>query len=244
MMCHLTPDAADLATRTMNVSQHCRWHPQAGPAELKQYALSAIRQAAEQSIRQRGSFHLVLAGGSTPRQVYAELHNTETDWSRWHIYFGDERCLPPEHAERNSRMAAEVWLDHVAIPAAQVHNIPAEHGATAAAAEYAAILSDANTFDLVLLGLGEDGHTASLFPDHVWGAETTAPAALPVFDAPKPPSERVTLSVHRLSAARQVLFLVSGASKRDALQAWMRGDAIPAGAIAPPNGVDVVYNLN
>lgn len=228
----------------MYTLQECRWHPQACPIELRDYAVHTILQAAEQAIEKRGGFHLVLAGGSTPRQVYAALRDSVTDWSRWHLYFGDERCLAPEHAERNSRMASEVWLDHVQVPAVQIHIIPAEQGPIKAAAEYAAILSDVDTFDLVLLGLGEDGHTASLFPGDAWGTAPDAPAALPVFNAPKPPPERVTLSAQRLSNTRQVLFLVSGSGKRPALLAWQNGDAIPAGAITPPNGVDVVYELS
>ena len=137
-------------------------------------------------------------------------------------------------------MAEEAWLDHVAIPASQRAPIPAELGADAAARAYGASLRSVASFDLVLLGLGEDGHTASLFPGHDWGAAPGSPAALAVFDAPKPPPERVSLSAARLSDAREALFLVAGESKRAALAQWRAGAAIPARAIRPAAGVDVL----
>lgn len=220
-------------------AQDCRWHAFAGVAELERDASKTILAAATQAIAARGEFHLVLAGGSTPRRVYAALRASNADWRHWHIYFGDERCLPAGHAERNSAMAAQAWLDHIAIPPRQVHPIPAESGAVAAAMQYAAVVGQVDYFDLVLLGLGEDGHTASLFPGHDWGSHSDSPAALPVADAPKPPPERVSLSAYRLSRARQVLFLVTGTAKQQAITDWKRGMAIPASAIAPPNGVDI-----
>lgn len=198
-----------------------------------------IMNSARQSIQQRGAFHIVLAGGTTPRRIYELLRETEVDWAAWHVYFGDERCLPPDHAERNSHMAALAWLDHVAIPPGQIHPIPAENGAEAAAGAYARTVEGIGLFDLVLLGLGEDGHTASLFPGHEWGAAQGAPAAIAVHDAPKPPPQRVSLSAYRLGAARQVMYLVTGAAKRQAIGGWRNGANIPAAAIAPANGVDV-----
>ena len=96
------------------------------------------------------------------------------------------------------------------------------------------------SFDLVLLGLGEDGHTASLFPSQDWGEGQESADALPVFNAPKPPPERVSLSAQRLGKAEQVLFLVTGAGKREAVSRWQAGDPIPASAIHPANGVDVL----
>lgn len=113
-------------------------------------------------------------------------------------------------------------------------------GAARAAHAYAATLGALGEFDLVLLGLGEDGHTASLFPAHDWGAAPGSPDALPVYDAPKPPPQRVTLSAARLSRARRVMFLVSGENKRPAVAAWRAGENIPACSITPAAGVDVL----
>ncbi|HXI36898.1 MAG TPA: 6-phosphogluconolactonase, partial [Burkholderiales bacterium] len=113
----------------------------------------------------------------------------------------------------------------------------AELGAERAAQAYAGTLRDVGAFDLVVLGLGEDGHTASLFPGHDWGEAPGAPAALAVLDAPKPPRERVSLSAARLSHAREAVFLVSGESKRQAMADWRAGKPIPARAVAPAAGV-------
>lgn len=199
----------------------------------------AVLDVAQQSITRRGAFHIVLTGGRTPRRLYEMLCEAHTDWAAWHVYFGDERCLPPGHEERNSRMAALAWLDYVPIPRAQIHPIPAELCAEAAARAYAQTLQPVDLFDVVLLGLGEDGHVASLFPGHDRGDMPDAPSVIAVHDAPKPPPERVSLTASRLSTARQVMFLVTGKAKRQAVQAWRDGAVIPAASIAPANGVDV-----
>lgn len=199
-----------------------------------------IARAAEQSIADSGTFRLVLAGGNTPRALYEQLCALKTNWAAWHIYFGDERCLPATDPERNSTMARDAWLDHVPVPHNQVNEIPSEMGAKAAASAYSATLQQVGEFDLVLLGLGEDGHTASLFPGNDWGQEAGSPAVLPIFDAPKAPAERVSLSAWRLSQARQVMFLVTGESKHEAVMNWRAGANIPARAIRPLHGVDVL----
>ncbi|MBI3526024.1 MAG: 6-phosphogluconolactonase [Betaproteobacteria bacterium] len=223
--------------------QTCRWHTYTNLGELSQAGAQRILHSARECIARSGRFSIVLAGGSTPRQVYALLRTGSSDWSRWQVFFGDERCLPADHAERNSRMAAESWLDHVAIPPARIHPIPAELGPQQAAAAYAKALASVPEFDLVLLGLGEDGHTASLFPSHDWGDTLDSPPVLAVLDAPKPPPQRVSLSAARLSQAREVVFLVSGAGKRQAVADWRAGRNIPALAIAPPGGVDVLLDF-
>jgi len=205
-------------------------------------AIQLIAEAASSAIEARGVFRVVLAGGSTPRTVYRALRDLATPWPAWRVYFGDERCLPVEHAERNSRMASAAWLDDVPIPSGNVHPIPAELGPERGAAAYSRVLQEVGDFDLVLLGLGEDGHTASLFPGHDWGEAPGSPAALAVHDAPKPPPERVSLSAERLSRARQVVFLVTGADKRAAVAAWRDGKPIPAAAITPPSVVEVLHD--
>ena len=207
---------------------------------LQQQALPIILDSAEQSIRARGQFHLVLAGGNTPREIYRALCSASADWAAWHVYFGDERCLSSDDAARNSVMAAEAWLDQVPISPSSVDVIPAELNVEEAARRYAATLRNVGEFDLVLLGLGEDGHTASLFPGHDWGVAAGAPDVLAVVDAPKPPAQRVSLSAQRLARARKVLFLVTGEAKRAAVTAWRAGADLPAQAIRPVAGVDVL----
>jgi 6-phosphogluconolactonase len=207
-------------------------------ADVVTAALVGVAQAAERAISIRGEFHIVLAGGNTPKALYERMVNLDTDWSRWHIWFGDERCLPADDINRNSYMATQAWLTHCPIPETQIHTIHAERGAEIAAADYAEQLQQVDMFDLVLLGLGEDGHTASLFPDQF---DPDNPAAtIAVHNAPKPPADRVSLTVRCLNGTRAVLFLVTGAGKRDAVAAWQRGDAIPAAAITVKTGVDVL----
>jgi len=217
-----------------------RWLAVADAAELQRNACRRVIEVAERAIQQRGEFLVVLAGGDTPRGVYRLLRAENADWPHWNVYFGDERCLPTDDAERNSKMVAIEWLDHVAIPKHQIHLIPAELGASAAARAYANTLCDVGEFDLVLLGLGADGHTASLFPNHHWGTASDAADVLAVFDAPQPLPQRVSLSAARLSRSRAVLFLVAGESKRAAVARWRAGEEIPAQAIQPRAGVDVL----
>lgn len=216
--------------------QVSRWHQFDSQQAINQTAVARILAAAQQAVAEYGSFLIVLAGGGTPKSVYELLSKEPADWANWHVYHNDDRCLPVDHPERNSLMARQAWLNHVSIPAAQIHDIPAELGNIAGAKAYAQTLAGVRTFDLVLLGLGEDGHTASLFPGQ---AVDNSADAVPVFDAPKPPPERITISQKRLSNTHEVMFLVTGAGKQEAVDNWRSGVAIPATLITPENGVDV-----
>jgi 6-phosphogluconolactonase len=195
-----------------------------------------ILTAAQQAIAERGAFKLVLAGGTTPEKIYRLLADTDIDWSSWHIYYGDERCLPANHADRNSVMAEQAFLNKVAIPRAQIFTIPAELDPETAARHYQQTVAPALPFDMVLLGMGEDGHTASLFPDHHHNEDELTHA---VYNSPKPPSERVSLSAKALSNTQQLLFLITGANKQEAVQAWKAGADLPVATIVPENAIDV-----
>ena len=193
-------------------------------------AAAEVLSAAAEAVAARGRFRLVLAGGATPLKAYRLLAEASADWGAWEVWFGDERCLPPEHPDRNSRAAGEALLSRVPIPAGAVHAIPAQLGPEAGAAAYAPGVAAALPFDLVLLGVGEDGHTASLFP-----GRPIAEGALviPVRAAPKPPPERVSLTPLALTRCRRMLVLVTGVGKRQALADWRAGAALPvARAIA------------
>lgn len=213
-----------------------RWHTFNSQDAINQAAVKRILAAAEEAINKHGSFLVVLAGGSTPKSVYQLLSQQQADWANWHIYHNDDRCLPVDHADRNSKMARDAWLNFVAIPQNQIHDIPTELGNVEGAKAYAKTLNGVRAFDLVILGLGEDGHTASLFPNQT--VDNSADA-VPVFDAPKPPANRVTMSQNRLNNTHEVLFLVTGAGKQEAVDNWRKGVKIPATLIAPENGVDV-----
>ncbi len=223
-------------TQAVNTHKNTRWKHFDNIESLRHSICDVIIQKANEAIAQRGRFSIVLAGGNTPRAVYKLLCDVKMDWSKWHIYHGDERCLPSDHVDRNSLMVEQSWLQHVTIPASQIHHIPAELGSVAGAKVYAETLKNTDTFDMVLLGLGEDGHTSSLFPNQ---AVDNSADAVPVFNAPKPPAERITISQNRLNNTRNVIFLVTGEGKQAAVDDWRKGVAIPATLIAPENGVDV-----
>ena len=208
-----------------------QWRVFADADALVRALADALCAEADAAIAERGAFHLVLAGGTTPRTLYAELARRGAGDARWHIWYGDERCLPASDPERNSAMAEAAWLAASNIPEEQRWPIPAEYGADEAAAVYADWLERVGDFDVVLLGLGEDGHTASLFPGHDWGTAAGSPDALAVSDAPKPPPQRVSLSAMRLNRSTKLWIVVTGAGKHAALQRWRRGEALPVAAV-------------
>jgi 6-phosphogluconolactonase len=207
------------------------WRAFADPDALVDALADALQAEAEAAIAARGVFHLVLAGGTTPFALYRALAERNAGDARWHIWYGDERCLPADHPGRNSVMVETAWLAASRIPPENRRPIPAERGAPEAAAIYAGWLSGVPDFDVALLGVGEDGHTASLFPGHEWGDAPDGPDALAVTDAPKPPPARVSLSAARLNRSTQVWFVVTGANKRDALQRWARCEVLPVAAV-------------
>jgi 6-phosphogluconolactonase len=219
---------------------HIRWVGVSDVTALRTAACRRILHIAKLAIRQRGRFVIAVAGGETPRGVYRMLLQAGSDWPKWHVYYTDELCLSADHPLRNSRTVGNAWLDHVDIPQAQRHTIPAEYGVRAAALAYGNTLHGIGLFDLVVLGLGADGHTAGLFPARAWGEDRAAADTLEVYDAPLPPRERVSLSAARLRLSREVLFVVSGESKRRALARWRAGDDIAAGTIRLAGGIDVL----
>lgn len=231
-----------MAQHGMNTDQRRRWHLFADSAALRADVVRQLGAVAAEAIAARGAFHLVLAGGRTPAAIYADLAGLQTDWRAWFIYFGDERCLRRGDAQRNDTMARTQWLDRVAIPAEQIFSMPAELGADTGAQAYQQTLARVASFDLVLLGLGEDGHTASLFPGQP--RDRGDAGVLAVHNAPKPPPDRISLSASRLSDAHRVWFIVTGADKREALERWHRGEDIPASAICPPHGVDIFMDID
>jgi len=221
------------------MSSPVRWHHFPDAAAVADETVRRILVAAESAIARRGVFRIVLAGGSTPERAYRQLAGSEADWSRWELYLGDERCLPADDAGRNSEMVEHAWLKGSPIQAGQVHWIPAERGAERGALDYEAVIRPALPFDLVLLGMGEDGHTASLFPGH---RHDPARLVVPVSGAPKPPPERISLGFAALGQTREMLLLVTGAAKRDAVHRWRDGEPLPVAALACDAGIDVLID--
>lgn len=191
-------------------------------------AVAAVEQiitCAQDAISQRGEFHLVTAGGTTPTRCYELLRATEQDWARWFIYMGDERVLPLMDKERNSVALHQAWLSFGKIPRTQIFYMPTELGLQPALAAYSNVVQKVELFDLVLLGMGEDGHSASLFPGH--DSMNLTQDVIAETQSPKPPAQRLSLSYVRLNRSRNMLKLISGKGKYDALQAWLNGAILP-----------------
>ena len=217
----------------------------ADAGELARSAAGEILRLSGVALAERGVFHLALSGGSTPRATYAELARLTraADLSRWHVWFGDERCVLPDDARSNFRLARDSWLAGASLPADQVHRMRGEDAPALAAERYErelfSALGDPPRLDLVLLGLGADGHTASLFPGSP--ALHEAQAFVVPARADQPPYERVTLTSRAINAAREVLFLVAGAEKAEALGALLAQqgspDELPALLVRPQGRV-------
>ena len=174
-----------------------------------------------------GAQTLVLAGGTTPKRCYELLAELDVQWGRVSVLFGDERCVPPDHPDSNYRMVKESLLDRVA--PATVYRMPAELGPDEGADAYAEVVANVAPLDLVLLGVGEDGHVASLFPGHPLLRASGLTAG--IRDSPKPPPERVTLTLEAIRDAGRVLIIATGAGKADAVALARRGET-PSGMIA------------
>ncbi|AFY61272.1 6-phosphogluconolactonase [Synechococcus sp. PCC 6312] len=209
---------------------------------LSQRALEITVEQMELALAARGRFNIVLAGGSTPKSLYERLSQESLPWSAFHVFWGDERYVPPDHPDSNEGMARQAWLDHIPIPAAQIYPMPTflpdPHQAAAQyhqeLLEYFQSLDKPTPdFDLVLLGMGPDGHTASLFP-HTPALDVTDQF---VTVGEKEGQPRLTLTVPVINQARCVLFLVAGANKQAALGQVLTetGDpqAYPARLIQP-----------
>jgi 6-phosphogluconolactonase len=211
------------------------------PEALTEAAARFVLDSAATAIAERGIFRIALAGGSTPRVLYARLALPDisggVDWPHWHVYFGDERAVPPDDDASNYRMARHALLDRVPLPADNVHRISGELEPALAAERYASELGEA-PLDLVLLGMGDDGHTASLFLDCTVDRESRLVVAT---KSPVKPHDRISLTLRALNQARAVLFLVTGASKAARLESVLSelardAPSFPAAKVRPTSG--------
>lgn len=222
--------------------------PQPSPTLIRtrdfvEAAVALICEAGRVAIDSRGIFRLGLAGGSTPKAVYEALaaQLNPFPWEKVYITFGDERCVPPEDAASNYRMAYESLLSRVAIPSANVLRIrgevPAAQAASECECELATIAERMGetlySHDVLLLGLGEDGHTASLFPGSP-ALEEKERTVIPAF-GPKPPPQRVSFTFPLINASRHILFLLNDPAKEPVLQEVLLGQH-PAARVRPNHG--------
>ena len=209
-----------------------------------------VASLASEAGKRRHCFTVALSGGSlmrilSPRLVSDPLRRS-INWSAWHVFWADERCVPLNSPESNYGLANRFLFEHLAIPHAQIHAVDDTLGASGAADAYASVIEEVfqpgagrfPRFDLILLGIGEDGHTASLFPNHSLLKETRRWVA-PVFDAPKPPPKRVTLTLPVINNARNVLFVAAGEGKQAILSEVFgsgRRPELPAEMVDPYDG--------
>lgn len=190
------------------------WHTFDSTELAAQAAASRIAELIEQSLQQNNICHIALPGGNTPAKCFHYLSQKKINWQQIHWYLGDERCLPVGHAERNDAMIQQHLWSKIQAPDKTIHTIHTELGAIEGAEKYAAIMNNI-ILDIAFLGMGEDGHTASLFPDNI--ALNDSHSVVPVFNAPKPPADRVSLSVSTLQRAKHRIVLTTGDSKRQAI---------------------------
>jgi 6-phosphogluconolactonase len=214
---------------------------------LSTAAAATVADTIQRIVHTSGRCSLALSGGNAPRTFHhllASRHRAELPWSHVHIFWGDERYVPADDVLSNYRMAKETLLDHVPCPPENVHPIPTHFADPSnAAADYETTLrdyfdADLPRFDLIFLGLGEDGHTASLFPGTAWRAETAR--WVMAVNAPADPPDRISLTLPVLNHAAHVHFIVAGASKAPAVARILSGtpdpDVYPAAAVAPRRG--------
>ena len=214
----------------------------ANASALAEAAARLISERIMRYVEERGDCRLALAGGTTPRPVYQRLVQADlaatVDWAHVHVFWGDERCVRPDDDASNYRLAYSELLSHVPVIESNVHRIEGERGSIAAARRYVEILGN-QPLDLVLLGMGGDGHTASLFPDtpDLATSERVIPTLSPVA-----PVDRVSISLREINEAREVYLLVSGADKRERLAEVLQQieagwPTLPAARVQPRSGL-------
>jgi 6-phosphogluconolactonase len=221
----------------MNPPEHTSNMRVGGDAEEVARAVTQrFVELARASVAERGTFSVALAGGTTPKRVYELLAGEEfksgVPWESVHIFFGDERCVPPDHADSNYRMAHEALLSRVPVPEKNIHRMRGEGDAAANASLYEdelrSFFGDVEwpRLDLVMLGMGDDGHTASLFPDTTALEERRAWVVANWVE--KFETWRVTLTAPAINHARRVIFVVTGAGKAARLAEILKGERDPA----------------
>lgn len=214
-------------------------------AKLSEHAAHSFIEIANQSIAARGRFLVALSGGNTPMKLYEKLAHEKLDWDRVHFFWGDERCVPVDDSGNSYGQAKRIFLDKVNAPAENIHRVLSDLEPAEAAKDYADTLKAFSEpplewprFDLVLLGMGDDGHTASLFPGSP--VEVHSPTLAVTANYQGRPANRVTLTQNVFNSARNIVFLVSGASKAVTLSRVLSDihmpAELPAQRIAPENG--------
>lgn len=224
-------------------------------AELSEHAAAMVVESAAEAIARRQRFVIALSGGSTPEVAYRIIHDrygSQTDWSKWFVFFGDERAVPATDPRSNLGMARRTLLHDLPIPPPHIFAVQTQLPVAAAATDYEHQIRNffglaEPRFDLILLGLGDDGHTASLFPGLAARHETTKLVTSSPAGTLPPPVDRITFTFPLINLARKAVFLIAGEKKKAVVKELLSGnvnpDVIPAANVKPIDG-EVIYMLD
>jgi 6-phosphogluconolactonase len=183
-----------------------------------------ILNIAKKSISEKNCFSIVLTGGQSVLNLYKILSKSDSNWEKWHIYIGDERCVSMRHKDRNDQVINEIWLDNSTISKNNIHFIQAELGLIEAQKEYEKVLKKIDKFDVVLLSVGEDGHVASLFPNHSYPDNKMVVIES---NSPKSPKQRLSMSYKQLNKSNYIFKLLIGKSKQQVVHLLQKTTNLP-----------------
>lgn len=209
----------------MSFNKMHQWHIYKTSQQASTAAATYLESAIRNILKTNSQCNIALPGGNSPVECLKIISTKDLPWEKIHWYLGDERCYPVGHDDRNDTMIREYLWSAITIQEENIHPIPTELGADKAAEIYSAEIEKSKGMDIVMLGMGEDGHTASLFPNNA-ALENQSPA-IPVYESPKPPSDRVSLSINTIRQAKYKLVLTFGASKQQAITQVKNGDLLP-----------------
>ncbi len=196
---------------------------------------------ANSSIKNKGSFEIVLTGGETPRSIYRQLALINKNWENWNFWISDERFENNIKNNLNSAMIFDELFSKITLDQNQIHFIDTNLTFFDAIDKYKNELKKVFLFDLVILGIGEDGHTASLFPDNFIGDDKKSDDVIAVMNSPKPPANRISISANKLSNNQNLFFLVNGEKKYNIIYRFLNNDTIPCNKIKSKNDISIFY---
>ena len=207
---------------------------------LVDFFIQLIMRLSNKAFEDHGRFRVVLSGGETSSLFYKQLLNITTDWSLWEFWISDERCVEKDDKLSNELKIRENFLNHLQINESQIHFMNGEVGPLLGADEYKKHIARNIIFDFTILGIGEDGHIASLFPGNELGYNSDDPEVLPIFNSPKPPSQRISLSLRSLNRSKVIVILANGINKKNVIDSFQNGLEMPALHV---HGIEATYLL-
>jgi len=208
-----------------------KWHVFDTFDQASKAAANLIATKMQSVIEEKNICHVVLPGGNSPKSCFSYLSEKNLPWEKVHWYLGDERCYPKDHPERNDTMIMKnLWSK---ISKTNIHPIPAELGAEEGAEHYRKLMDQVGNIDIAFLGMGEDGHTASLFPGNE--ALNNLETVVPVFNSPKPPDARVSLGLNLLKRVKSKIILTGGEGKAKIIARIKSGDDLPVNRLGDIN---------